>query len=348
VNHLRAIRSCLTLVWIAAAAVAQEAPKPAPELQKLAPLIGNWQGSGTASMGPGEPSKWQAHSTYAWALGNHFVQEDTVVTFADMDKPIVIRSYLGWDRENQRYAVVSASNEGEAGVHRLELEADGTMVQMISKFRDGKSFIERWSSRIDGDSMQLAADVLMAQDASKQVVTGTMQRVVKPAPLAMNASAFMATPVTAMQRLAKTAGTYDVKATMTMMPGTPEMKITGTDVVTLLFDGTIVHVRSTGTAEGMPDQYDAQLFYGWNARDKCITAAMVSNMGEVGEMTGRFTEDGRQFVLTAAATFMGQPCVQRMVLNVDSTGAAATASGHCLLGTAAPFESWKSTYTKQK
>src|SRR5690606_34502804 len=76
----------LTALCFALAVPAQEdpelaMPEPAPELKKLEPLIGHWQGSGTARMGPGEPTPWEAHSSYAWALGGFFVQEDTVVRF---------------------------------------------------------------------------------------------------------------------------------------------------------------------------------------------------------------------------------------------------------------------------
>ena len=331
-----------------AAAAAQEIPVPTPaeELQKLAPLIGNWHGTGTAMMGPGGPSSWEAQSTYAWSLDKFFVQEDTVVRFADMAKPLVFRVYYGWDAENKHYVVVAIDNDGNVGVRRLDILGDGTMVQMKQTFHEGQTFLERDSTKVTGNQMELTLDALAAVGPSTRVVDGKMTRTDKAQPMAMDASAFTAGPAPQIVQLGKTAGTYTVQGSMVMMPGAPAMKITGQDQVTALFDGTIVHVHTTGTADGLPGGYVGELFYGFDARRGCIRAVFVCNTGEVGDMEGRFTPDGKNFVLTSAQTFMGQPCAQSMVLDLGADGAVTHSVGHMLLGTGAPFESWNTTYTR--
>ena len=333
------------LAWPAVAA-AQESPQPAPELQKYAPLIGSWHGTGTAQMGPGEPSKWESRSTYSWALGGFFVQEDTVVTFADMAKPLIMRGYFGWDAENGRYVAAGADNDGHVGMHEVQFLGDGSMVRLVETFHEGQTFLERYTVKVDGDAMAFSIDMMAAAGPASAAVVGTMKRADKPVAVAANASSFTAAPAAPVAALARTAGTFAVEATMRMMPDAPPMQVSGTDVVTPLFGGTIVHVHTTGKAEGIPEEYVGELYYGYDEKRGCLHAVHVSNMGEIGEMSGGFTEDGRQLVLTAAQRFLGQPAVQRVVMHLDASGAPTKAVGHCLLGTAAPYESWDATYKK--
>lgn len=349
---MNAHRLLLPLIFVlpglAAAQETHEMPKPAPELQKFAPLIGNWQGSGTAQMGPGEATKWESHSTYAWALDNFFVQEDTIVRFAGMPKPLVIRSYLGWDGENKRYVAIGADNDGHVAVNRVEIQDDGSVVTLADKFQQGQTYLERYTSKVDGNNMTFAIDMVTTTGPSAQAVKGTMTRTDKPVKMALDASAFTSAAAAPMLQLGKTAGTYAVVASMVMMPGAPPMKITGQDEVKTLFDGTIVHVHTTGTAEGMPGQYVGELFYGFDERDNCIRAVYISNMGEVGQMNCTFSKDGKTFILTSALRYQGQLSVQRMTMDLGADGTITKAIGHNIVGAAAPYESWNATYTKKK
>lgn len=339
----------LSLTPLSLQAVAQETPKPAPELQKYAPLIGHWQGSGTAKMGgpEAEASDWESHSTYSWALGDFFVQEDTVVRFEDMPEPLVMRSYLGWDGENERYVSVGVDNDGTVGLNPIEFLPDGTIVQMMYRVHMGQGYLERYSSKVTGDSMTFAIDMMSGAGPAMDGVRGSMKRVDERAPMALDASSFTAEPGEEILRLAKTAGTWDVKATMVMMPGMPKMDVIGVDVVKPLFDGTIVHVHTAGEAVGMPEKYVGELFYGYDEASKGIRAVYVSNMGEIGAMDGAFSADGKQFILTAAMRYMGQPCVSRMMMQLDANGAPTGAIGHCMLGASEPYENWNATYTRR-
>lgn len=343
--HARVVLTALLTLPLARPAIAQEAPPgPAAELQKFAGLIGHWQGTGTANMGP-TPSKWRSQSTYAWSLGKHFVQEDSRITFEDMPQPMVFRQYYGWDRENQRYVAVVVNNGGEAMLNEIEMLADGTMLQFSPHSQAGTSYVERSRTRVGGDEIHFSVDLLLPEGASMAVVDGKMKRVARLEPLAEDASAFNATPNPAMTKLARMAGTYDVKGQMVMMPGTPPTKISGTDTMTPQFGGTILHTRTIGHAEGMDEEYEAHNFFAWDANRDRIVSVFVSNMGEVGTMDAHLNEG--LLISTAAATYMGQPCAQRYVLELDADGAPKKGTGHCLIGAVSPYESFSATYTRK-
>jgi len=340
--------AALALPSLTFANAQEEMPAPATELKKLEGLIGHWQGSGTALMAPGsQPSKWTSQSTYAWSLGNHFVREDTIVAFSGMPQPMAFRCYYGWDREGGRYVNVMVSNSGEAKLVELQILADGTMLQFIPHQENGSNWIERARSKIDGDSMSMTIDFLMAEGPSAQIVTGSFERVDKVKATALDASAFEATPNEAMRKLARMAGTYSIDGNMVMMHGSPPMKITGTDKLSMLFGGNVLLTTTEGYAAGSTAKYEAENYFAWDPLRKCIVSVFVSNMGEVGSMESRFSEDGKSLISTTAATYMGQPCAQRYVLELDADGKLTKGSGHCLIGTTAPYQSFSATYTKK-
>ena len=70
-------------------------------------------------------------------------------------------------------------------------------------------------------------------------------------------------------------------------------------------------------------------------------------MGEVMTMEARWSADGK-LVCTGASPWMGQPMLQRMLMEFDAKGALTSAVSHALLGTAAPYESFRATYAKQQ
>lgn len=337
----------LCAVTFAATTIAQETPQPSPELQKLQPLIGSWRGSGTAQMGPGEPSKWQSHNTYSWALDKFVVQEDAIVSFEGLPNPLVMRNYIGWDNEHQHFVQAGVDNDGHVAINRFEVVDDATFASLVESFQGGQTFFERHTVSITGEQMTFALDMMGAGLPPMRGAEGTMQRTDEPVSLTKHASPFTAVPGPMIRRLAKTAGTFAVKATMVMMPGMPAMNITGQDEVQVWFDGAIVHVHTTGTAEGSPEQYVGELFYGHDARHDCLSAVFVSNMGEIGLMSGTFAPDDKTLILTSAQRYMGQPTVQRMLMHLDANGAPTSAVGHTIVGTAPPYESWNATYTRK-
>jgi hypothetical protein len=65
------------------------------------------------------------------------------------------------------------------------------------------------------------------------------------------------------------------------------------------------------------------------------------------KMDARWADDG-QLLATAKGSLQGQPSVQRMLMQFTGEGAAASAVSHTILGTAAPFESFRATYMRRK
>ncbi len=338
---------------LAPASFGQEAPQsppaPAPELKKLEPMIGHWKGSGTANFDPSAPpTKWECTSTYQWALGGHFVQEDSRIQFDGIEAPMVLRSYLGWDRENGRHVSLMAGNGGEVHLNELTFLPDGSMVQVNRLVRDGMPSAERLITRVTGKTMTFAMDLLPPTGPMMPLVEGTLTRTETGREPALDAGPFMLPPAEPMARVVRSAGTYAMEGSVSMSPEMPPMKIRGTETARALFGGALLHVRTTGAAEGMPETYEAESFMGWNAARSCYIVAVVTNMGEVGTMECRFSQDGKSMVQTGAMLVMGLPAVARYVIELDESGSWKRAVGTSVMGAANPFETFSATYTKKK
>jgi hypothetical protein len=327
----------------------QAAPPPATELAKLKPLEGHWEGSGTVMMDAKTgPSKWNSQSTAQWALGNHFLQQDTYITFeGQQGRVLAFHEYLGWDRENKRYVCLAVSNEGAVSLSEIRFLDDGTLLGMRQHVHEGKPFAERSRYRIDGDTMNFTMDILETAGPSVEMVKGTMKKVPKGRAHAIEATVSMEPAAAAMGRLSKMAGKYEVKGGFVMQPGAKETAITGTDTITGIFAGTVMQVITKGTAEGMPGEYEGRSFMAWDEDQKCYTHATVDNMGMVGDAQSRFAADGKSLITTGTGLEQGQPAVMRYVLELDEKGEPKQGTCHTLIGNAAPFQSFNATYTRK-
>lgn len=329
--------------------VAQEGPPgPAPELQKFAPLIGNWAGSGDATFGPGAPpTKWDAHGTYRWCLDGHWVQEDFAITFAGMPAPMVLRSYLGWDRENQRYVYATAGNMGQVRLNEIALMPDGTMAQVTLQNQEGMPYAERSLFKVDGDKLLHSVDLLMPEGPSMTIVDGHFTRTDKSFDGRWDEKPFMGVTAAApVQQLARCAGAYDLTGEFVMAPGAPAVRIKGTDTFRAVFGGTVLYGSTMGTAEGLPGEYHGEVFWGYDAPRKCLVAVYVSNMGEVMTMDAWFGKDGA-LLSTSHGTMQGEPMVQRMVMEMDADGRPLRTRSDSIVGSKPPFESFRATYTRK-
>ena len=326
---------------------AQEAPTPAPELKQLQPLIGSWQGTGTAVFDPSAgPVKWTSHSTYRWALKDFVVEEDTVVEFEGMPQPMVLRQYRGWDPEQKRFFGIMISNDGVAKRGDFLIAPDGTMVLMLDQNQQGMSYVERMSSKIEGDKMTFWIDMMAALGPAQELVRGTLERTDKEYVIAKDATAFMAGPGEQMHKLARMTGVYDIQAKVAMSPEMV-MDVKATDHVTTMFSGQVLHVATKGFAEGDPNPYEAHGFFCWDAANECYSSVFVSNMGEVGQMASRFSADGKSLVSTSAAPVMGELSVQRHVMHLDDQGRPTKGTGEFITGTGEPFEAFNGTYKRK-
>jgi hypothetical protein len=326
---------------------AQEAPTPAPELAKLKPFAGHWKGSGTATKQPGTPpTKWTADVKAEWALGNHWLMVDTGIAFASGEK-MRFREYMGWDRENQRYVTLTVNNAGEGVLSTPHFAGEDTMVVMMSMLRHGSPEAERIVTKYGPDAQSFAITFLGAEGAAADAVSGKFERVAKVEPQPLEAAGTLMPADPAMAKLARMAGRFEVAGELTMAPGAPPMKIKGMDVIRTLFDGAIVQVLTTGTAEGMPGTYEAHGYFVWDATNHCYKMLMVSNMGEVMAGETRFAGDDA-VVQTFTGLRMGQPYAARSVLHLDADGKPRKAVNHPCIGTAEPMQDFTCTYQAVK
>ncbi|MBL8726642.1 MAG: DUF1579 family protein [Planctomycetes bacterium] len=326
---------------------AQDAPKPAPELQKLAPLVGQWQGAGSCHES-GKTSKWQATGNYRWVLDGFWLQGDFSITFDGIDTPMFRRMYLGWDAEQKRMVSMAVDNTGTAGVHELAVQADGSVVQMAAAHQNGMDYTERSTFKVDGDKLSQTVDLLMPFGASMQMVEGSFQRQKEAKELPLPEVAFSGAAVAEpMRRVGAWAGKYSVVGSMVPLPGMPETKIEGVDEYRTLFGGVLLHCHTDGQAEGMSGKYASEAFFAHDAKRGCLVGVFVSNMGEVGCQEARYTADGKSLVSTMATLFDGQNMVQRAVFDLDAEGRPTAAAAHALYGAAAPYVNFRATYRRQ-
>lgn len=338
---------------LALPATAQDMPdmSPAKERLKFQPLVGNWSGKGTVTEpGPDGPMtmNWTATGSYQWVMNDHWLQEDFSITFEGMDSPLMFRGYWGWDRENARYVGVVASNQGKATLNTAEFLEDGSMVTLARHHDQGVTFVERSTLKVDGDSMSMQIDLMMQQGEMLRMVDGTFEKVDEAAAVRTDAPVFMGVPVhEKVQQFGRIVGVYDVKGQMIPAPGAPAMNIGGTDTYEKWWGGSVVHVKTDGHAEGMPETYEMHAFFAWDNIDGCVKCVFASNMGEVGAMDCRWADD-TNIVSTMSGTWMGQPVSQHYVTTLDTDGKCKSASGWTLLGTSKPLEAFQATYTLKK
>jgi hypothetical protein len=193
--------------------------------------------------------------------------------------------------------------------------------------------------------MTMTIDMLMPEGPSTQILDGTLTRSDTAFEVDWNAKSWQgAMPAPELQLLARSAGAYDVRGAMVGAPGQPEVAITGTDTFRRVFGDTIFHGHTVGAAEGIPGEYRGEVFWSFDTDRKCLVGVYVSNFGEVMSMDAWWSGDD-QLVSTFAGVMRGQPLAQRMLLSFDDKGRAQHAVAHALMGTTAPFESFRATYT---
>ncbi len=322
-------------------------PTPAPELQKFAPLIGSWTGKGTFNEPATGEHGWTAQGTYRWSHNKFWVEENFKIEFEGQDTPMVFRAYLGWDAETKRFVNMHASNNGDVGRDEMTFTPDGAMLMLATRTMGGMTFCERATTKVDGDTMSMKIDFLMAAGPSMRVVEGEFKRTDAAVADVLATGAYQTQPTEQMKQLGRSAGVYGVEGAMIWQPGMPEMKIHGTDTFQAVFGNTVLHGHTSGGSDMSDDEYVSDVFWGWNATDNCYRGVYVSNAGESGEMEARWSADGKVLVQTASGTNQGQPIVQRFLLHVAADGSFQKAVGHSIIGTGEPLQTFEATYSKK-
>lgn len=348
-RRLHAVVPFLALLAAVRGQDATAAPTPSPELARLKPFVGHWHGEGTAVMEPGAPAtKWTGKVHSQWALSGFFLQTDTEIQFDGMPTAMRFREYLGWDRENKRYANLAINNMGEGALQTPHFVGDDTMLTLnVGLSPYGQPQCERVIAKFGGDEQSISIAFMTVEGVAADAVRGSFKRVKEVEPAALDATSAMMPANPHMAKLARTAGTYDFQGEMIFAPGMPATKITGRDVVRTLFDGAIVYVATTGSAEGSPAPYEAHGFYVWDPRENCYRILSVNNMGEIGSWETRLLGDDK-LVAVHAGLHMGMPSTSRLVLHLDANGKMTKSANHACLGDGEPMRNFHGTYTLVK
>lgn len=326
---------------------AQEGPPSPPEqLQKLQRLVGSWRGSGTAAMQPGVTTNWTCEATYRWALGNFWLQCDTSIAFEGGETPMRFREYMGFDTEARHFVNVVVSNTGEVTLAPVAFVGDDKLVLAMARLQDGTPLAERSVTTIGKDAIDFTITFVAGDAPAVEGVQGKLQRVPQAAPTPLEKTAAFAPMAPEMARLGRMGGDYAVQGQMVMVPGSPPVKIQGRDAARPLFGGSILQVVTKGTAEGMPGEYEATVFYGWDAAEQCYRGVMVSNMGEVGQTRARFVGDDK-FVAVWAGMMMGQPTANHTLMQLQD-GRPQSLVSHCISGDGKPYECMRASYQPAK
>ena len=340
------LTSVLLPLLLATPLLAQYPMGPAPQVKKLESMVGNWAGEGTMVEPNGVKTGWKGHGTYQWTLNGHWLREDFRFDFDGGDTPILFRSYIGWDATNERYVVVQGVNDGRVLMHEVTMLGDGTMLLYNRHDMPGAPMVERARTKFAGDEMTMSVDFLMPEGPMANVIDAKFTRTDKVYAAQFDLGGFMgAKPADELKKMAALNGVYETKGQMVMDPKAPAMKITGTDTFEDIWDGTIIHGRTDGVAEGSPMKYESHAFYGYDPKAKCVRSVFVDNMGMVGQMEGWFMND--TFVSIQAGLNMGQPMTQRFVMWF-ADGAWTKVKGTTCAGAMEPFVSFDAAYSKKK
>jgi hypothetical protein len=90
-----------------------QVPRPDPELQRLAPLLGTWRSEdhteATLLLGPGVPVT--AAERFWWLDGGYFLVQSYETSFGDEPAQIGI-NYWGYDADAEMFRIIFFSNNG--------------------------------------------------------------------------------------------------------------------------------------------------------------------------------------------------------------------------------------------
>ena len=337
---------------------AAAAPQPSAQMQKYEPLLGTWQGSGTAAGPAGDQSEWDATIAFRKIMGGHFVQEDVTVTAEGMPSPLVFRTLHGYDRENQRYLALGVGNDGEIGSHEIAWLDDQTMAFTGSSFdAEGQPRVFRTVSKLSGDSMSYRQEGARGTGPWSTLIEGNFSKISKigkqggkPADAdaaAVDAAFGGAQPNAPMQRLQRLAGTWKIEGRMRPTPQAEWVPITGTETISPMFGGLLLKGEIHGESPGSDQAYHGTWYIGWDAHERRYRELFASSMGEIGSSHGEWIDD-THYVGMSANRHMGKPTVGRGLLRVDAQGKPVEYTHHVISGAEPPAQTFEAKYSKAK
>lgn len=333
------------LVCLGSSAIAQFTPPAPPQMDRFKGMAGDWEGSGTATMAPGQVSTWTARSQVRMVMGGHFLKEEGLVSFDAGGRKIdfIHVTFYGFDQSTGRHVSYSLASNGTIMIQDVEWAGDDKLVSFASSIEDGKRLSERWVTTVAKDTMSFDGMRMMGAAAPATTVQGTMKRVEKTAPIpVMTTGPLMPGLATdEMKRINRTAGKYQTVGKWRLSGDAEMMEFAGTETLTPLFGGTVLMYEMAGPG------YEGFGAMAWNPARKCYERFGLNSMGSHHPMDMRW-EGKKHIVGSFEGDMMGTRTTMRSILEVDDAGRMIKGWAHSLVGIAAPFKSYEGTYTLQK
>ncbi len=156
-------------------------PKPAPELQKLAFMLGDWvheETYQTTPFGPAGPGR--GRSKVSWVLGDQHLN----ITYA-ANTPmgrVEARGFLGYDAEAKAYRMSWFDNMGMATHYTGQLAEDGSLTFTTEYAYQGQKVKEQFLVARKDEAKLVFTARLQAPDGSWQPVMESVAAPPAPAP----------------------------------------------------------------------------------------------------------------------------------------------------------------------
>lgn len=312
-KEIAIVAAAAALAW--APAFAQEMPRPADGMKKFAPMIGDWEGSGTMRMAPEDSAtQWTAVSSVKSILDGHFIQEDLRIDMGT-EAPYVMVTIYGWDRELDQPTANTVSNAGAGGAGEVHWLDSKTLVYVGHGLSQGTPQAARWIATYGKDSYTFQMDEASGSGPFFTHAQGKFQRSSKTfSARTQEASVALMPPDPKMKSLDPLLGDYRFEGTVLMAPGMPEMDVTGKETIASILGGTSVLAHVVGDEAG-GFVYEAFGFIYWNSVEQCFESFGANNMGELHASRGRWQGNDR-LVFTDAHIQDGVPVSQRMTMEL--------------------------------
>jgi hypothetical protein len=134
-------------------------PKPGPEHQKLAGLVGNWTDEGEATESPFEPAeKWSGTIRSEWFTGNFAVVRHRDEK-SSVSGEIHSLDVITYDRREKTYTWYAVNSQGGGG-HLSKASISDDVLTMTSEFQaKGKTYKIRYTLKgLGGDRLAFVGE----------------------------------------------------------------------------------------------------------------------------------------------------------------------------------------------
>jgi hypothetical protein len=140
-------------------------PSPAPELQKLNFLAGDWVHEETYNAGPmGAGSQGKARSKAAWVLGNHHLY--VIYAAKSPTAQLEGRAFLGWDPRARQYYMDWYDSLGDATRYTGDFDASGALVLAADVNMEGRTVREQFTIKPQPDGKVVFASAAPGPDGA--------------------------------------------------------------------------------------------------------------------------------------------------------------------------------------